>query len=72
MADQDRQETTARPGDGVEVSGRPGRSARHGEIAEVLGDPGHERYRVHWDDGHESLLFPTEAVHVERQGRSAP
>ena len=29
-----------------------------GEILEVRGDPEHERYRVRWEDGHESVLYP--------------
>jgi len=58
----------ARPGDWIEVSGRPGRPARRGEVVEVLGEPGHERYRVRWDGRHESVLFPTEAVRVVRSG----
>lgn len=31
-----------------------------GEFLEVLGEPGHERYRVRWDDGHESILQPAD------------
>jgi hypothetical protein len=34
-----------------------GRIRRRGEILEVLATGG-EHYRVRWDDGHESLLFP--------------
>ena len=34
-----------------------GRIRRRGEILEVLLTGG-EHYRVRWDDGHESLLFP--------------
>ena len=51
-------------GDRIEVSGRPGRPSRRGEVVEVLGEPGHEHLRVRWDDGHESVLFGTEGVHV--------
>jgi hypothetical protein len=35
-----------------------GEGERIGEILEVLGEPSHERYRVRWDDGHESLFRP--------------
>jgi hypothetical protein len=26
---------------------------------EVLGEPGHEHYRVRWEDGHESVFYPS-------------
>ena len=59
-----RNEHLAHPGERIEVSGLPGNPPRGGEVLEVLGEPGHERYRVRWDDRHESVLYPTEAVHV--------
>ena len=39
-------------------SERTGRSARQGEIIEVLGAGEGIHYRVRWDDGHESTCFP--------------
>lgn len=57
---------TARPGDWVEVSGLPGRAPRNGQIIEVLGGPGHEHYRVRWDEQHESIFYPTEGTIVIR------
>ena len=33
---------------------------RSAEILEVLGEPGHEHFRVRWEDGHESIFFPGE------------
>lgn len=46
-------------GDRVIVeSKRTGRSAREGEIVEVLGSGEAIHYRVRWDDGHESILLP--------------
>ena len=44
-----------------------GRTPRRGEVLEVLVTGGEEHYRIRWDDGHESLLFPgpdTRIVHV--------
>ena len=39
----------ARAGDQIVVEGRAvGVAAKTGEILEVLGDPGHERFRVRW------------------------
>jgi hypothetical protein len=37
---------------------RLGETERLGEILEVFGEPGHERFRVRWDDGHESVFYP--------------
>ena len=35
-----------------------GEHPREGLILEVLGEPGHERYRVRWDEEHESVFYP--------------
>jgi hypothetical protein len=51
----------ARPhkGDHIVVHGdRVGESSRAGQILEVLGTPEHERYRIRWEDGHESIFSP--------------
>ena len=45
-----------------------GQPDRKGEILEVLEEHGNEHYRVRWDDGHESLFFPSSdarIVHLE-------
>jgi hypothetical protein len=56
---------TVRPGDWLELRGLPGCPSRRGEIEEVLGRPGHERYRVRWDEEHESIVYPAaDGVHV--------
>jgi Domain of unknown function (DUF1918) len=34
------------------------RPPRTGVIEEVLGDPSRPRYRIRWDDGHESIFTP--------------
>jgi len=55
----------AHAGDTVEVVGhRVGESARHGRIVEVLGAPDHLHYRVAWEDGRESVLYPGSDVHI--------
>jgi len=49
----------ARPGDLVVVGGHHvGEHERIGQILEVLGEPGHERLRVLWEDDRESIFFP--------------
>jgi prolyl-tRNA editing enzyme YbaK/EbsC (Cys-tRNA(Pro) deacylase) len=51
--------------DVIEVTARRvGDPSRTGEIVEVLGSPDRPHYRVHWDDGHESVFYPGEGVRV--------
>jgi hypothetical protein len=59
-----------RRGDRLVVHGHAvGRDERAGEIVEVLGEPGHEHYRVRWDEKHESIVYPSNDVTIERKGR---
>jgi Domain of unknown function (DUF1918) len=57
----------ARVGDKISVPGHavgvPGKS---GEILEVAGESGHERFRVRWEDGRESIFSPGEDTLIER------
>jgi hypothetical protein len=47
-------------GDLVEIHGHQvGEHARLGEILEVLGEPGHPHFRVRWEDGRESIFYPS-------------
>jgi hypothetical protein len=47
-------------GDRVIVeSEKVGRSPREGKIIEVLGSGEGIHFRVRWEDGHESILFPS-------------
>lgn len=47
-------------GDQVVVESRKiGEHRRTGQILEVLKTPGTEHYRVHWDDGHETIFYPS-------------
>jgi hypothetical protein len=49
----------AEVGDVIEITGHTvGDAPRTAEILEVLGTPGHEHFRVRWEDGHESIYFP--------------
>lgn len=57
----------ARPGDEIVVAGHSvGASQRSGEILEVLGEPGHERFRVRWEDGRESIFSPGDDAVIRR------
>jgi len=60
--------TTAHVGDWLEARGIHGGSPRRGEVVEVLGAPGHEHYRVRWDEQHESIVYPADGVDVVRHG----
>lgn len=62
---------TPRVGDEIVITGHSvGDAARTAEILEVLGEPGHERFRVRWEDGHESIYFPGEDAIVRRPGNT--
>jgi hypothetical protein len=42
------------------------RPARHGEVTEVVREDPHPRYRIRWDDGHETIYTPAAgALRVE-------
>jgi hypothetical protein len=56
--------TDARVGDWVEARGIHGESPRRGEILEILGRPGHEHFRVRWDEQHESIVYPADGVSI--------
>jgi hypothetical protein len=57
----------ARPGDEIVTTGHSvGDPARTAVILEVLGEPGHERFRVRWEDGHESIYFPADDAVIRR------
>jgi Domain of unknown function (DUF1918) len=49
----------AEVGDLIVIAGhRVGEAERTAEILEILGEVPNERFRVRWDDGHESVLRP--------------
>jgi Ca2+-transporting ATPase len=59
----------AKPGDWVVVHRHTvGEHERNGLILEVLGTPGHERYRVRWDEEHESIFYPGPDSSIRREG----
>ncbi|HUF02410.1 MAG TPA: DUF1918 domain-containing protein [Gaiellaceae bacterium] len=57
----------AQAGDEILITGHSvGDAPRTAVILEVLGGPGHERFHVRWEDGHESIFFPGEDAVVRR------
>jgi hypothetical protein len=56
-----------RIGDLVVVEGhRVGQGRRIGEILEVLGEPGHEHYRVRWESDRESVFYPSSDSTIQK------
>ena len=51
-------------------SNRVGGGTRTGEVVEVISREAGEHYRIRWDDGHETVLFPSSDATVERTTRS--
>jgi len=61
------------PGDVVVVDGRRvGASGRLGEILEAGGERGHERLRVRWEDGRESVLYPGGDAKISPKHQARP
>jgi len=58
-------------GDWIEARGLYGQPARRGQIVGLIGREHHERYRVRWDEKHESILYPADGVVIIRQRRHA-
>jgi Domain of unknown function (DUF1918) len=57
----------AHVGDLVIVEGhRVGEARRIGEILGVLGEAGHEHYRVRWDDDHETVFYPSSDSTIQK------
>ena len=60
MGARTQQTPRTKVGAAIEISEhRLGETRRTGEILEVLGEPAHEHYRVRWDDGRESIFYPS-------------
>jgi hypothetical protein len=54
-------------GDVIEIVGhRVGEGRRLGEIVEILGAPEHVHYRVRWEDGRETVFYPSSDAVVRR------
>jgi hypothetical protein len=62
------QSPRAAPGDLVVITAhRLGEAERLGEILEVLGDPAHPHYRVRWEEGSESVFYPSNDAVIRRR-----
>ncbi len=55
----------AKVGDELTIKGRhQGDGERHGEIIQVDGPDGAPPYLVRWQDGHDSLFFPSSDAEI--------
>jgi hypothetical protein len=60
----------ARVGDRIVVESRKvGDPRRSGAVVEVLTGPETDHYRVRWDNGHESIFYPSSDATVEHTRR---
>jgi hypothetical protein len=71
MATPENKRSHARVGDWIEARGMYGQPPRRGQIVELLGRDRHERYRVRWDEKHESILYPSDGVVIIARRRAA-
>jgi len=62
----------AQVGDWIEARGLYGQPPRRGEVVEVLGVDRHMRYRVRWDEQHESIVYPADGVLIIPRTRQKP
>ena len=61
----------AQQGDRLVIEGtQVGAARRAGTVVEVLGSPPSRHYRVRWDDGHETIFFPSADAVLEDQQRA--
>jgi hypothetical protein len=59
--------SAVRAGDIIEITGHAvGDAPRRAEVLEVLGEAGHEHFRIRWEDGHESIHFPGGDARIHR------
>jgi len=63
----------AEVGDVVVVTGhRVGEGERSGTILEVMCDPGHQHFRVRWEDGRETVFYPGSDATIKRSAPARP
>jgi hypothetical protein len=59
----------AHVGDRIIVeSNKVGGARKTGEVREVIDGAGGKHYRVGWEDGHESIVFPSSDASVDTPG----
>jgi hypothetical protein len=61
----------ARLGDVLEAHAIHGGAPQRGRVVAILGQPGHEHYLVHWELGHESVVYPDDGLRLAGHGPGA-
>jgi hypothetical protein len=62
----------ANVGDRIVIeSNKVGSGRKTAEILEVISGTGGEHYRVRWDDGHESIIYPSSDASVLKSASPA-
>jgi hypothetical protein len=60
---------TTQVGDRLVIeSNKVGSSRKSGEIIEVMHSSGGDHFRVRWDDGHESIVYPSSDASITSPG----
>ena len=59
-----RSKRAAHVGDWLEARSISGGPPHRGQVIGVIGSRGHKRYRVRWDEVHESIVYPSDGVSV--------
>jgi hypothetical protein len=60
----------AHKGDRIIVeSNKVGGGRKSGEVLEVIEGSGGPHYRIRWEDGHESIMYPSTDAFVETTSR---
>ena len=73
MAKQPARPTRATAGDVLVIAGHHvGQTQQLAEILEVLGEPGHEHFRVRWEDGRETTIYPGSDAIVHHRRKEKP
>ena len=50
-------------------SNKVGGGRKTGEVVQIIEGASGPHYRIHWDDGHESTVFPSTDAFVETSSR---
>jgi hypothetical protein len=63
----------AQVGDRIFVESRKvGGGRKSGDVVEVISGSGGQHYRIRWDDGHESIVYPSTDAFVVSGAEAGP
>jgi hypothetical protein len=62
----------ANQGDRIVIESRKvGGGRKSGEVVEVIVASSGQHYRIRWDDGHESIVYPSTDAYVVNAGKES-